>query len=173
MIKLRAREVSIMKKGSGWKGARHQDKRGSQQASGVFNIKYESAYLNPDYDLEILQDDKISEQGLLLCGKLKPKIPSLPEFWLRWDEKEEELDIDMHGDSKHRKDWNNSRNGYIGHHAVRMKKEGRHFKVSIETPTMKVYDGVISFNLARDVTAIAKIGLHASAKISVNKKSNT
>jgi hypothetical protein len=52
-----------------------------------------------------------------------------------------------------------------------MKKEGRYFKVSIETPVMIVFDGVISFNLARDVTARVKIGLSAGAEITVNKKS--
>ncbi len=162
-----------MNKKSGWKGARYQDKGGSHQASGVFNIKHESVYLNPDYDLEILQNNKITQQGLLLCGTLKPKHASLPEFWIRWDEKEEELDVDMHGDSKHREDWINSRSGYTGHHAMRMKKEGRHFKVSIETPTMKVFDGVISFNLARDITAETTIGFHASAEVTVNKKNKT
>jgi hypothetical protein len=84
-------EVSIMKERSGWKGARYQGKEGSQQASRVFNIKYELAYLNPDYDLEIFQDNKITQQGLLLCGTLKPKLTSLPEFWIRWDEKMESL----------------------------------------------------------------------------------
>jgi hypothetical protein len=159
-----------MKERSGWKGARYQNKGSSQQASRIFNINYKLAYLNPDYDFEILQDEKITEQGLLICGKLKPKRRSLPEFWLRWDEKGGELDVDMHGDSKHQEDWINSRNGYKGHHTVKMKKEGRYFKVSIKTPTMEVTDGVISFNLARDITAIAKIGLRASAEVTVNKK---
>ena len=159
-----------MKERSGWKGARYQDKEGSQQASRVFNIKYELAYLNPDYDLEILQDNKITQQGLLLCGTLKPKLTSLPEFWIRWDEKKEELDVDMHGDSKHREDWINEKNGYKGHHTVKIKKEGRYFKVSIKIPTMKVIGGVVSFNLARDITAIEKIRLRAGAEVEVSKR---
>jgi len=107
----------------------------------------------------------------LLLGKLKPKVSTLPEFWFRWDARKEDLDVDMYGDSKHREDWINSRNGYIGHHTVRMKKEGRYFKVLIETPTMKVFNGVISFNLARDVTASVTIGLHANAEVTVINKS--
>lgn len=74
-----------MNKKHGWKGAGYQEQGVSQEASKVFNVKVELAYLNPDYELELLQDNKITEQGLLLCGKLKPKLPSLPEFWLRLD----------------------------------------------------------------------------------------
>jgi len=141
-----------MDKKRGWKGARYQDKAGSQEASKVFNVKVKTEYLNPDYDLEPLQDNRITEQGLLLCAKLKPKIPSLPEFWFRWDEKKDELDVDMYGDTNNRKDWNNERNGYKEHHTVKMKKEARHFKVSIKTPKLNVFNGVISFHLRRDVT---------------------
>ena len=162
-----------MKDKSGWKGARYQDKGGGHQASRVFNIKCELAYLNPDYDLEILQENKITQQGLLLCGTLKPKLDSLPEFWFRWDEKKQELDVDMRRDSKHKEDWVNEKNGYKGHHTVRMKKEGRHFKVSIETPAMIVFGGVISFNLARDAAFSVTLKTHTSVNVSVNKKGRT
>ena len=107
----------------------------------------------------------------MLIGKMKPKVSSLPEFWIRWDEKK--VDVDMHGELEHREDWINSRNGYEGHHTVKMKKEGRHFKVSIETPTMKVFDGAISFNLARDRTLRTAIGFNASSEVTVNKKNKT
>jgi hypothetical protein len=173
MIKIRVKEVNVIKERNGWKGARYQDEGGSQQASGVFNITHESEHLNPDYNLEILENNTISKQGLLLCGKLIPKHPSLPEFSLRWDEKSDALDVDMHGDSKHKNDWKYSRNGYTGHHAAKLKREGRHFQVSIEMPTMKVFYGIISFNLARDVSAAVKTGLNASAEISVDRKSKS
>ena len=161
-----------MKQRGGWKGSRYQNKEGSQQASRIFNIKYESMYLNPDYYLEILQDNTITEQGLLLCAKLIPNHSTLPEFQIRWDEKEEKLDVDIHGDSKHKKDWTSSRNGYAGHHAIRLQKEGRHFQVSIETPIMKVFDGVLSFNLARGITTKSALSMCASVETSVSKKNS-
>jgi len=163
-----------MNKKSGWKGARCQDEGGIQQARRVFNTKLlEGYYCNQDYNLELYQTNEITTEGLLLIGKMKPKVSSLPEFWIRWDEKKDELDVDMHGELEHREDWINSRNGYEGHHTVKMKKEGRHFKVSIETPTMKVFDGAISFNLARDRTLRTAIGFNASSEVTVNKKNKT
>jgi hypothetical protein len=155
----------------GWKGSRYKGKNSSQQASRVYNITYESEYLMPDYDLEILENNIIWKQGLLLCGKLTPKRHTLPGFSFRWDEKADALDIDMNGESKHVKDWKYSRNGYAGHHATKTKKEGRHFHISIKTPTMKVFDGSILFNLARDATTSIKTGSQSSVEISVNKKS--
>ena len=159
-----------MKIRDGWKGARYQQEGGGQEASRVFNIRFETEYLNPYYDLEILEDNSISKQGLLLCGKLKPRQSSLPEFWFRWDEKEDELDVDMHGDSKHKKDWKKSKNGCTGHKATKMKKEGRHFRVSIEMPKMKVFDGVISFSLERGITT--KSGLRASVEVVASKNAS-
>jgi hypothetical protein len=99
----------------------------------------------------------------LLVGKLKPKISSLPEFWLRWDEKKEELDVDMYGDSKHKEDWINSRNGYEGHHTKKVTGGGRDFKVSIKIPNVNVFQGVLGFNLERDLELIEKIKVHTGA----------
>jgi hypothetical protein len=158
-----------MEKRNGWKGSRYQGKGGSQQASGVFNITHKIKYLNPDYDLQIQESNTISKQGLLLCGKLIPKRFSLPEFWLRRDERADALDVDMHGDSKHKNDWKHSKNGYTGHHAVKLKGEGRHFRVSIDIPTMKVFDGVISFNLSMKITSNIKIRVHTGTNNSVIK----
>jgi hypothetical protein len=152
-----------------WKGDRYQDESGSRQASEVFNIKNESVYLNHNYDLEILQNMKISENGLLICGKLRPKTPSLPEFWFRWDEKQQELDIDMHGDIRHREDWNNSRNGYEGHHTEKVINGGRNFKVSIKIPNSVIFQGVLSFNLKSDVEIVERLRIYDSVKIELIK----
>ena len=89
-----------MKERRGWKGARYQDEGSGQEASKVFNIKVEFAYLNSDYDLVLLQGNEITGQGLLLCGKLKPKKPLLPEFLIRWDEKGDHLNVDIKHDKK-------------------------------------------------------------------------
>jgi len=155
-----------MKERRGWKGARYQKKGFSQEASKVFNVKVELAYLNPDYDLELLQDNKITEQGLLLCGKLKPKQPSLPEFWFRWDEKGDHLNVDMIPDEGCQDDWQNETHGYKGHRPQKVSDHpGRAFNLLITTPNLKAFEGVISFNLARDVAATVTIGIHASAEV--------
>ena len=161
-----------MNKKHGWKGTRYQDKGGSQEASKVFNVKVELAYLNPDYELELLQDNKITEQGLLLCGKLKPKLTSLPKFLFRWDEKGDHLNVDMIPDEGYHDDWQNETHGYKGHRPQKARDcPGRAFNLLITTPNLKVFNGVISFNITRNVAASVTIGMHASAEVSVNNHS--
>ena len=160
-----------MNKKRGWKGARFESNKGGKTARRVFNIRLLEGYYYKDYNLELYQTNEITKEGLLLVGKLKPKIPSLPEFWIRWDEKKQELDVDMHGDSEHRDDWINSRNGYEGHHTKRVTNGGTNFKVSIKIPNVNVFQGVLSFNLARDVAATITIGMHANAEVTTNEHS--
>jgi len=166
MIILRARELSIMNKKQGWKGARFESNKGGSADRRVFNIKLlEGYYYNQDYKLELYEANEITKEGLLLVGKLKPKIPSLPEFWFRWDAKDEELDVDMYGDAKYKGDWENSRNGYEGHHTEKMTNGGRNFKVSIKIPNVNVFQGVLRFNLEIDMGLIEKIILGDNAKL--------
>ncbi len=167
------KEVNLINKKRGWKGARFESEKGGMVASKAFNIKVDRKYLNTDYDLEILRENRINEQGLLLVGKLRPKQPSLPEFLFRWDEKKEELDIDMHGDANNREDWISEKNGYKGHHAEKVTNGGRNFKVLIKTPKLKVFEGVISFNLTRGITAIETIRVHTGATVVFSKGYDT
>ena len=149
-----------------WKRGRYQKKGYSREARAVFNIKVEYRYLNPDYEFPPLQDNEITEQGLLLCGKLKPQQPLLPEFWIRWDEKGDHLNVDIKPDEGCKDDWEKETNGYKGHLPQKASDcLGKAFNLLITTPDLKVFDGVISFNLARDVKATVSIGVHASADV--------
>jgi len=149
-----------------WKGSRFKGNEGGSTDRKVFNIKVvECDYCNPDYDLEILEGNEIDDEGLLLIGKLKPKVDELPEFWLRWDARKDALDVDIYEGSK-KKDWGK---GYRGHHTERIEKEsGRNYKVLIEMPKMKVYEGMLGFNLERDVELVERLSL--SEEIIVVKK---
>lgn len=150
----------------GWKGARYQENGSSREASKVFKIKVDPVYRNPDYDLELFPEGEITEQGLLLCGKLKPQQPLLPEFWIRWDEKGDHLDVDMKSDEGCQDDWENETHGYKGHRPQKASDRlGRAFNLLITIPDLKVFEGVISFNLARGVKATVTIGVDASADV--------
>ena len=154
-----------------WKGSRYQEKGFSQEANQVLNIKVELEYLNHDYDLELLHANNITEQGLLLCGKLKPKLPSLPEFCFRWDEKGDHLNVDMIPCEGCKDDWKNETHGYKGHRPQKTSdRSGRAFNLLIATPNFKVLEGVISFNLARDVVATTTIGMHANVEVASNNQ---
>jgi hypothetical protein len=149
-----------MKERSGWKGVRYQEKGLSREAGQVLGVKVELEYLNANYELELLPGNKTAEQGLLLCGKLKPKQPSLPEFWLRWDEKGDHLNVDIVADQERRYDWQNETNGYKGHRPQKASDyPGRAFRLSIAIPESNIFKGIISFNLARNVEVSATIGL--------------
>lgn len=68
-------EVGIMNKKRGWKGAHFESDEGASTDRRVFNIRpLEGYYCNQDYDLELYESNEITEEGLLLLGKLKPKV---------------------------------------------------------------------------------------------------
>ena len=66
--------------------------------------------MNPDYNLELYEEGEITEGGLLICGKLRPKTFSLPEFWIRWNERADGLDVDIYGEGIKREEWRSSLN---------------------------------------------------------------
>lgn len=134
-----------------WKGARFQSNQQSQAAIKVFNInKIEVNYLNPQYKLDIEPDYAITDQGLLLVGKLMPTQQSLPSFSLRWDEKDDHLNVDILPEDNC---WQNETKGYKGHRPQKTDQyPGRAYALIVKTPTLNVVDAIISFNLARDVS---------------------
>jgi hypothetical protein len=148
-----------MKKKPDWKGASFQTDTEGRIARRVFNIKIKplEVHCNEYYYLELYQDNEIDTNGLLLVGKLKPKISTLAEFWFRWDEKKDQLDIDIYDDSKCKIDWKYS--GYEGHHTVRTKKDEKYFKVFIKRHNLQIFKGEISFNLARVLNIQGTVGI--------------
>ena len=151
----------------GWKGAHYQDKGGSQAASKAFNIKVELNFLNTEYDLEVFPESNITKQGLLFIGKIKPRQPSLPEYLLRWDEKNNHLNVDMIPEENF---WKSETQGYKGHLPEKaVDHVGRAFSIVITTPKLRIIDGVVSFSLARDVAASVSTG--SSVTASAEKKS--
>jgi hypothetical protein len=159
------KEVGIVSKKRGWKGARFESNKGGSTDRRVFNIKFLEEYCNQKYKLERYETNEITKEGLLLIGKLKPKVSTLPEFWFRWDAKEQELDVDMYGDVNSKENWDNEKNGYKGHHTEKYINGRRNFKVLINIPKLKVFKGVISFNLEFENEIINKIKLGDKAKL--------
>ena len=152
-----------MNKKRGWKGARFESDKGGSTDRRVFNIKpLEGYHCNRDYQLELYESNEITKEGLLLLGKLKPKVSTLPEFWFRRDARREELDIDMYGvygEANNKEDWINERDGYKGHHTRKFTNGRRNFKVLINIPKLRVFEGVLNFNLERDVELVEKLSI--------------
>jgi hypothetical protein len=146
----------------GWKGVRYKSKGGNQSVTKAFNFEIKLAYLHPDYTIEIASEPVTTRENLLILGKFAPRQASLPEFLMRWDEKDQHLNVDMKPEQK---GWNQEINGFKGH--TTHKKSGHHEKVyslEIMTPSFRVVDCIISFNLAYDVASSVKIGVKAEAK---------
>jgi hypothetical protein len=148
-----------------WKGSSYKAKGQSETASKVFNVKVNVNYLNPQYDIDIPQENKITDQGLLLVGKIVPKQHYLPQFSLRWDEKDNHLNVDI---LPKEIDWESENNGYIGHTLQKVNQsQGRAFSLIIKIPGQSVIDAIITLNLARDMEISESIGVHVSTSYDV------
>lgn len=133
-----------MDKKGRWEGARFQREGFTREASKVLGVKVEESYhCNSDYELELCLGQEVTPTGLLIIAKLKPKRPSRPEFCFRWDEKANQLDVDM--EPKH-EDWKKEKNGYEGHHPEKVDPKRRVFRVSIKIPGIDVFQGIINLS---------------------------
>ena len=145
-----------MDKKGRWKGTRFESEGFTREASKFLDVKVEEPYhCNSDYKLELYPGQEVTSTGLLVIAKLKPEKSSLPEFWFRWDEKADHLNVDMK--PKH-KDWGGEKNGYEGHRPKKV-GTGRRFEVSIKIPGIDVFHGIISFSLFK------KVGVRGSISI--------
>jgi hypothetical protein len=124
------------------------------KARATLNVSEEHKYIRPDYDL-VLGKGEIGPTGLLAIATLKLKNSGagvLPEFILRWDDKDDWLDVDSL--SKLEKEQRLFRKGigeYYGHHAVRISVSPRVFRINLVWQGQVIYRGKLKFNLSRDL----------------------
>ncbi len=71
----------------------------SDKVSKISDLEAIPNCMHPDYQSEPC-DCKLTETGSLEVLKVVPKSGDGPSFVARWDQRPEELDIDMHGASK-------------------------------------------------------------------------
>jgi len=144
------------------------------KARSTFNVTEQHTYIHPEYDI-VLDNGQIGATGLLVIARLKPRdgtAQTLPEFMLRWDEKDNRLDVDPVNvseveDSEFKKGTNDS----YGHHPKKVSSSPRIFEVDVLWHGQQVYHGKIGFNLARKVSATVAVGLRVAASMS-SKKGN-
>jgi len=145
-----------------WKASRYDDEKGGgREASQVIHPNIDLIYLHPSYQLIEFNENTITNQGLLLVGKIVPKQTGLPEFLLRWDEKDGHLNIDIAPSTKY---WRSETHGYKGHTPLKTKNlNGRIFLLNITTPEIgTVVDGTISFGLGRSLSNNGIVGSEGS-----------
>lgn len=80
---------------------------------------------------------------------IEPKENSeLPSFSARWDQNSETLDVDiLNVDSDTSSLFEAGKDGYSGHHPLRISEEVRMYDVIIKTPRNEIFRGNVSFNI--------------------------
>ncbi len=122
------------------------------KAESAYNIVPQDLYLDPDYSLRIESMSAVTLTGLLVVLRLQPTVPGLPSFVVRWDDKQNTIDVDLEGNVTDREAFKLERNGYKGHHPATVSVEPRIFKIDIQLPQRKVYEALLTCNVGRSVT---------------------
>ena len=141
------------------------------KARSAFSVSERHTFIHPEYDI-VLDDGQIGPTGPLVIARLKPKnatIGTLPEFVLRWDEKDNRLDVDpVNGSSAEESQFKKGTSNYYGHHADKLRSGPRVFEINIRWD-QPVYRGEIRFSLAREVETKSAIRLNPSVSESSSK----
>jgi excisionase family DNA binding protein len=114
----------------------------------TFSISAEVFHLDKNYDFEVYEKGEITARARLIVARLKPKIPSLPQFSFRWDYRYEHLNVDIHGVEPAVIDWwTMGENGYTGHLPRRLGGPGYAFESIIWLPVTFVFRGRLTLSL--------------------------
>jgi hypothetical protein len=117
----------------------------------TFAVSAEVYHLDKNYDFEIYEKGEITERARLIVARLKPKIPSLPQFSFRWDYRYEHLNVDIQGVEPAVIDWwTMGENGYTGHLPRRLGGLDRAFEAIIWLPVTFVFRGRLTLVLRKD-----------------------
>jgi hypothetical protein len=141
-------------------------------AKAILNVSEEREYVHPDYDL-VLGEGQIGQTGLLAIATLKLKNPrtgSLPDFVLRWDDKDDRLDVDSLSKlEKEQRLFRRGTGGYCGHHSVRISTSPRAFEINLAWQGQGIYRGRLKFNLSIDLSARDKVVPKDTASTSLTR----
>jgi len=130
-----------------------ETKDSKREGDETFAVSAEVYHLDQNYDFELYEKGQITERARLIVARLKPKIPSLPQFSFRWDYRYEHLNVDIHGVEPAVVDWfMMGENGYTGHLPRRLGGPDRAFEAIIWLPVTFVFRGRLTLRL-RNSTA--------------------
>jgi excisionase family DNA binding protein len=125
-----------------------------REGDETFAVSADVYHLDKNYDFELYEKGEITERARLIVARLKPKIPSLPQFSFRWDYRYEHLNVDIHGVEPAVIDWFiMGENGYTGHLPRRLGGPDRAFEAIIWLPVTFVFRGRLTLVLRKNLTA--------------------
>lgn len=116
------------------------------------DLTIDAGTLHPDYEVE-LGDAGVSATGKLSMFKLFPKSGTGPRFEGRWDDKQEELDVDVFDVTKEENaKFKGKADGYCGHHngKANFDSTGRTYSLKIAWPAIgTIIEGTANFKVHR------------------------
>jgi excisionase family DNA binding protein len=134
--------------------ATSQAEESSGAKDDTFSISTQVYHLDKNYDFEVYEKGEITEHARLIVARLKPKIPSLPQFSFRWDYRYEHLNVDIQGVEPAVVDWwTMGENGYTGHLPRRLGGPGYAFESVIWLPVTFVFRGRLTLSLRDSLEA--------------------
>jgi len=121
--------------------------RKEKKVAGTTKVKVVKIdYIDRNYKIKVLSNHPTTKTGLVEVIQLFSENPHLLRFIFRWDEKNEELDIDIYrNESICNELWSEKR--YKGHHTQRVIDNGRIFKINISVPDKRIFKGKVNVGL--------------------------
>lgn len=106
------------------------------------NINLQDEYVDPRYTVEVPSPAAVTATGHLVILRLNPKRAELPSFEVRWDEKQNTVDVDLIDIGGTRRTT-----GFEGHHPESISNDPRVIKISIQLPAFKIYEALLTLNV--------------------------
>ncbi len=127
-----------------------RDGRNIFRVTRIFNLVYFTEFINSEYEIELLESNELSDSGLLVLFKIKPKKDQhLPYFSIRFDENVNALDVDIANTTSNiKKLFTAERGGYYGHHSTKISDSPRFFEVKIKIPKIDICLLHVTFNVS-------------------------
>lgn len=118
-----------------------------REGGATFKVSAEVYHLDRNYTFEVYDRGRITQKARIIVARLKPKIPSLPQFSFRWDYRYEHLNVDIHGvEPAVLEWWTMGQNGYTGHLPRRLAGPGHVFEAIIWLPVTFVFRGRLTLS---------------------------
>lgn len=116
----------------------------------VHSINVEEEYRDGAFEIEAFPESQRKPNGLLPVFSLRSS-ENAQEFVCRWDQNPEVIDIDMYENGKIVAEFKSEKNGYVGHHTVRVSQDPRRFRVDIQIPGQVIFQGYATLNISHTI----------------------
>lgn len=133
------------------------------KALGSHNINVATEFLSADYkEPEFEPIATVGDTGLLRLMRIEPRTPGLPAFSVRWDQKEDSINVDLVGESEDALYFSKGRAGYCGHKTNRISENPRTQEIDIDTPiTGPVFKGAMALNIQFGLSLAGSLSMKA------------